>query len=530
MKKKQSQPITDEILYQMGVYFPPGISASDSFSRKIDFLEGNRIISLKKESTYKAMLPKLNMNSFLNLPFPMVDYYSISHYENIIKIIGRFIQAKLCKIKNEDSLAVQGIPFLSDLAGIYKDKLSFSFPSPREHSGAEIAEATLKTSHILRVELNGVEKIEFYGGIGSALKRKIGFYHMKRNPDYIIEIANVIDFLAHMSVCNCLHTIISEDISPLIANIFSKELDELNVNLSDHAHYTTLMQFLRDKEAVPLEFLFGKINKQNGHLPSYYYSPDYTLYPKLVYLFYQVAEVFQDVQNEFQHRESLHKKIATAYITKKNIPLSIQKAMDSSSFHNYFGYVEYDEDVDLDAVSKIEEEYRAINKQYFSDSSFMDVTLRFRKLGKHKASGLYYPSIHNLCVDIQTPSSFIHEHFHMLDEQLGDLSLEIEFDEIVKTYKAAFLREMENLDTEVKKKLNGSSKYNLKYFFRRAEIFARCGEIYFNRILKVKSSLLEPSLTYAYPESEELNRHIEKYYEQLLNELSNSAAFKRAVS
>lgn len=529
MKKKQSQPITDEILYQMGVYFPPGMPASESFSRKTDFLEGSRIISLKRESTYKAMLPKLNMHSFLNLSFPMVDYYSASDYYNIIKIIGKFIQAKLCKIKNEDSLAVQGIPFLSDLAGVYKDKLSFSFPDPREHSGAEIASATLKTTCILRVELKGPEKIEFYGGIGSTSKRKMGFYHMRRNPNYSIEIVNIIDFLAHMSVCNCLHSIISDDVSPLIANIFSKGLDELNANSSDHPYYAPLIRFLKDREAVPLEFLFGKSDRRDGRLPSYYYSPDYMLYSKLVHLFYQVADVFQDVQNEFQHRESLHKKIATAYITKKNIPLSVQKAMDSSGFHNYFGYVEYDEDVDLGAVSKIEEEYRAINKQYFSGSSFMDVTLRFRKLGKHKASGLYYPSIHNLCVDIQTPSSFIHEHFHMLDDQLGDLSLEVDFDAIVKAYKAAFLREMKSLDPAVTKKLKGSSKYNLKYFFRRAEIFARCGEIYFNRILKVKSSLLEPSLTYAYPESEELNGLIEKYYEQLLNELTNSTAFKQAV-
>ncbi len=325
MKKKQSQPITDEILYQMGVYFPPGMTASESFSRKTDFLEGNRIISLKRESTYKAMLPKLNMHSFLNLSYPMVDDYSASHYDNIVKVIGKFIQSKLCKIKNEDSLAVQGILFLSDLAGIYKDKLSFSFPSPEEHSGAEIAAATLKTSHILRVELRGHEKIEFYGGIGSNSKKKMGFYHMRRNPNYIIEIANVIDFLAHMSVCNCLYSMISEGISPLIENIFSRELDELNVNINDHTLYTPLIQFLKDKESVPLEFLFRKSNRQDGRLPSYYYSPDYKLYSKLVYLFYQVADVFQDVQNEFQHRESLHKKIATAYITKKTYPYLSRK-------------------------------------------------------------------------------------------------------------------------------------------------------------------------------------------------------------
>ncbi len=529
MKKKQSQPITDEMLYQMGVYFPPEASASESFSRKTDFLESGRIISLKRESSYKAMLPKLNMHSFLNLSFPVISYYSASHYYDIIKIIGKYIQSKLCKIKNEDSLEDQGVLFLSDLAGIYRSKLSFSFPDPKGHSGAEIASATLKTNHILRVEINGLEKIEVYGGIGSTSKRKPGFYYMRNNPNYSVEIIDINNFLAHISICSCLHSIISEDISPLITNIFSRALDELNTNSQEPSFCAPLIRFLKDKEAVPLEFLFRKSEKHKGHFPPYYYSPDYTLYSKLVYVFYQVADVFQDVQNEFQHRESLHKKIATAYITKKNIPLSIQKAMDTSGFLNYFGYVEFDEDVDLSAVSKIEEEYKAINKQYFSGSSFTDVTLRFRKLGKHKASGLYYPSIHNLCVDIQNPSSFLHEHFHMLDDQLGDLSLEVDFDGIVKAYKAAFLREMKTLDPSISKKLNGSSKYNLKYFFRRAEIFARCGEIYFNRILKVKSSLLEPTLTYAYPECKELDTLIKKYYEQLLNELANSTAFKQAV-
>lgn len=529
MKKKPRQPITDEMLYQMGVYFPAETPASESFSRKTDFLEGNRIISLKKESTYNAMLPKLNMHSFLNLSFPVIDYYSASHYYNIVKIIGKYIQSKLCKIKNEGSLEDQGIPFLFDLVGVYRDRLSFSFPDPKVHNGAEIASATLKTSHILKVEVKGAEKVEVYGGIGFTSKRKPGFYHMNSNPNYNIEIVNISFLLALISVCSCLHSIISEDISPLITSIFSRELDELNASKHDYPAYDSLINFLKNKEAVPLEFLFRKLANPGEHLPPYCFSPDYTLYYKLVHVFYQIADVFQDVQNEFHHRESLHKKIATAYITKKNIPLSIQKAMDSSGFLNYFGYVEFDEDVDLSAVSKIEEEYKALNKQYFSSLSFTDVTLRFRKLGKHKATGLYYPSIHNLCVDIQNPSSFIHEHFHMLDDQLGDLSLEVDFDAIVKAYKAAFLREMKNIDPAIRKKLNGSSKYNLKYFFRRAEIFARCGEIYFNRILKVKSSLLEPSLTYAYPECEELNTLIETYYEQLLNELANSTAFKQAI-
>lgn len=122
------------------------------------------------------------------------------------------------------------------------------------------------------------------------------------------------------------------------------------------------------------------------------------------------------------------------------------------------------------------------------------------RLGKHKASGLYYPSLHTLCVDIRCPSSFVHEYFHMIDDQLGDLSLEVAFNRITVLYKEAFLRHMERLDESIKGTLNGKSKYNLQYFFRRAEIFARCGEIYFSSLLKVESSLIKPDLAYAYPE------------------------------
>lgn len=531
MKKKPSQIplISDEILYQLGVYFPPEQTGSDSFSRQTDFLEGRRIITLKKESTYNTLLPKLNKHSFLNLSYPMIDCYCASDYRKIIKVIEKFIQTKLCKMKNEDSLNTQGILFLSNLAGIYEDQISFSFPDAKNDLGAAVAEATLRDGQILRIALKGMEEKVFYGGIGTSKKAKYGFYHLRSNPNDNVLLVNIYNFLAHVSVCNCLYSVISDDVSPLITNIFSRALNKLYDDFHGNSYYDPLIQFLKDKMPMPLEFLFGTFNEVYKHLPSYYYEPDNMLSFKLVHVFYQVADVFQDIQNECRHREDLHKKIATAYITKKNIPLGIQKAMDSSSFLKYFGYVEYDEDVDLEAVSKIEEEYKAINRQFFSTARFPQVTLRFRKLGKHKASGLYFPSIHNLCVDIQNPSSFIHEHFHMLDDQLGDLSLEVDFDDIVAVYKSAFLKEMKNLDTAVTKKLNGSSKYNLRYFFRRAEIFARCGEIYFSRILKVKSSLVEPTLQYAYPESEELDILIEKYYEQLLKELSDSTAFEQAV-
>lgn len=232
----------------------------------------------------------------------------------------------------------------------------------------------------------------------------------------------------------------------------------------------------------------------------------------------KVLEIYNDICFEQRHRSEIGRSIATAYITKKNIPQSVQDVMEKTSFIKYFKFVEFDEEVDLASVKAIEREFELLNSAYFSGRSFKEVTLRFRKLGKHKASGLYYPTLHTLCVDIRCPSSFIHEYFHMIDDQLGDLSLEVTFNQLVILYKEAFLQQMDVLDENIKNTLNGKSKYNLAYFFRRAEIFARCGEIYFTRIIKVESSLIKPDLTYAYPESEELDKKIKDYYELLLTE------------
>lgn len=47
---------------------------------------------------------------------------------------------------------------------------------------------------------------------------------------------------------------------------------------------------------------------------------------------------------------------------------------------------------------------------------------KVRKLGNHKALGLYYPEAKVLVVDVDSPSSFIHEYGHLLDYKFGKVS------------------------------------------------------------------------------------------------------------
>lgn len=501
-KKKTFIQVPDDILSALGVYVP---LLMEEYLSETDILNGNRIVTLKKEHTYQKLYPKINMYDLLKLRYPTVPDCSYTQCDAILKTLRNFIMNNLNCFLKEDSLNTKGILFLSQLVAPYTKQLYFSFPESTDSSASFVASNVFKQQKIIQINMNLPDYKDpfiFFGTIGSNRKRKQGRYYLKKNPEEFAIIIDIGNFLAYVAIHACLHILQKENISPLITEIF---------RTADYG-----CEFVSEEEPIPLSLLFTECVDTTGFIYLFFTAKPIEL--SIVHIFYQLHELYEDISCEHEHRERLHQKIATAYITKKNIPSYIEDAMSKSAFLKYFGYVEYDEEVDLDSISKIEEEFIRLSKTYFSDASWPDVSLRFRKLGKHKASGLYFPSLHTLCVDIRSPASFIHEYFHMLDDQLGDISLSVSFSSIVTEYKNAFLKALPGMNPTSVKKLRGNTKYNMSYFFRRAEIFARCGEIYFNRILNVKTSLLEPDLTYAYPQSDLLDILIKNYYQRLLEE------------
>lgn len=520
-QKKYVFQVPDDVLSALGLYVPFSFKELE----KRDLQNGRRIITLKRESTYQKLYPKLSAFHLLRLRYPiMAEPFSFQE-QNMIKVIKKFITKKLKQFLKEGSLHTQGIPFLSQLSGVYTESLHFSFPDNAETVSSRIASCVLKDRKLIQLDVklpNLDAPLTFFDAIDSNRIVKGGIYHLKGHSDQRIHITDIGALFSHIAMYACLYSIQKENVSPLISDIFLSQKTKCERNGFEPS-LASFYDFVSTGIVLPLELLFTEYNLPDN-TKCYYFSPG-IIEDKLIHIFYQVHNIYQDIACEHEHRQR-HQKIATAYITKKNIPAYIDNAMKNSKFLKYFGYVEYDEEVDLEAVSRIEDEFRRLNEQYFLGISFPDVCLRFRKLGKHKASGLYFPGFHTLCVDIRSPSSFIHEYFHMLDDQLGDLSLDVSFVEIVEEYKHAFLDSLPSLDSATVKKLHGNTKYNLRYFFRRAEIFARCGEIYFNRILKVKTSLLEPDLTFAYPKTQHLDDLIQNYYHVLLEEILST---KQAV-
>ena len=122
-----------------------------------------------------------------------------------------------------------------------------------------------------------------------------------------------------------------------------------------------------------------------------------------------------------------------------------------------------------------------------------------------------------------------HEHFHLIDDLMGDLSSQISFIDISDRYQSVLIKTIENDESNGIIHFSKTGKYNLKYYLKKCEIFARCGEIYLFRIKKVKSSLLkqDSKQSFAYPNDSILNKMIEDYYSKLLTKIKNMQKVKK---
>ena len=238
----------------------------------------------------------------------------------------------------------------------------------------------------------------------------------------------------------------------------------------------------------------------------------------------------QAIKNYEDNIKSLSSSYATSYMTKKNITKKIQGFMDNNNFLKMFGYVEADVDCDLDKLYQRETEFVELSK-VLPMPVVSDHSLRFRKLGKLRAAGVFYPTFNTLCVDIDNVSSFVHEMFHMIDFSNGILSLSNEFNEIAELYKNITKAKIDSLeeDNPIRSKWNSKGKYNKSYYLDKAEIFARTGELYVLEILKIESSfskekagLLNRDMNQIiYPTDESILKLIEKYFNNLMDVIKN---------
>lgn len=182
--------------------------------------------------------------------------------------------------------------------------------------------------------------------------------------------------------------------------------------------------------------------------------------------------------------------IATFRTDKKYQDEELNK---STIFNQWFRKVEVDTEkyngyvFDYEKFSEVEKDFAAIYDQL--PKTLAKPELRFRKLGKHKAFGLYSPFLNIIAVDVRMTNSFVHEYGHYLDfkYQNSVLSNSSLFAPFIKMYR-------ENLSA-----LNETfcvSKKMIDYYNIPTEIFARGFELWVHANIVSDSSVIQQSECY----------------------------------
>lgn len=245
-----------------------------------------------------------------------------------------------------------------------------------------------------------------------------------------------------------------------------------------------------------------------------------------------MEEMLKESFDIYQYEErlkSISGDYARTYMTKKNIPKKTLEFMENNNFLNMFGFVEADEDCEIEKLNKLASEFEDLSKELYLPV-VKNHSLRFRKLGKIKALGVYYPGFNTLAIDLDGVSSFVHEMFHMIDFENDILSLNSKFKPLLDKYRQLMDKYVDDLGQEsptYKFWYKGKSKYARGYYASNEEAFARMGELYVTEILNLKSSFAKIDYTsdiqrIVYPKNKEFLDLIKVYYDELFIDIKNN--------
>lgn len=533
-------------------------------------ISGERILSLARQKRKRVLFKTNNLTVRLcDLNYPRLEYDINRAEQQITRTMRKTIKEHLKEIKSKECLIEKGIPFL--LSYCEEEMKDLVVPLYSCYDASLTKEVT-GSEMIIKMKIGN--KL-FFIPVSSNKRFSNTRYYYKINPSYMINICHPEDAFSYLFYIHWLNQIkreafhddsidrtikyLSRELSPVLQhfiwykqslpewfcnylidsgyNLDEKENWYIKQNMRTTAAKVTFMQMTSYADLfIIIAYAYGNkffcvedILMDDGE-NQYLGLPGYVQQYALSSLRYFIANL-QNIRAEEKYRKHIEGQVARAYTTKRNIPQYIVSKMKTSVLNEYFGFIEFDEDVDIALVDKVTEEFKKLNQRYFNGFKCKNVYLRLRKLGRHHAVGLYFPTLNTMAVDFRFPDSFVHEYYHMIDDQLGDLSLQCEFAHIVERYQYLLRKTVREEKQKGNILLPTRGKYNINYYLQKAEIFARCGEIHLFRNLNVVSSLLKPEEKsyFAYPDDSQLNELINEYYTELLTKLGTSEITIRRV-
>lgn len=137
----------------------------------------------------------------------------------------------------------------------------------------------------------------------------------------------------------------------------------------------------------------------------------------------------------------------------------------SSLFARRFAHVEIDDSVDLGQFTRLDREAAELADRGWLPTIGSANSIRFRLCGRHRAIGVYSPSLKAIAIDPRAPRSGAHEMAHAYDFEHGQLSAKPGFRPILDRQRAA-LSGMDLTDSR------------LTYWSTPTEVFARAYELH----------------------------------------------------
>lgn len=179
---------------------------------------------------------------------------------------------------------------------------------------------------------------------------------------------------------------------------------------------------------------------------------------------------------------SAQSSIATAWQDKKHPDAQHVEMAKNTSLAKVFAKVEIDNDVDAESFQRFEQAWEEAKDKLPPIPAGKEPALRIRKLGKHKATGVYFPHVNTIAIDVRDSGSFIHEYGHYVDIAVkGNASLDAQFRDVVRDYEKKL---------QVPKGTTG--KYDHSYYSTPTEVYARGFELYAHERLGIDNRLLKP--------------------------------------
>lgn len=170
--------------------------------------------------------------------------------------------------------------------------------------------------------------------------------------------------------------------------------------------------------------------------------------------------------------------VATAWQDKKNPDKVHAELARSTSMARDFAKVEIDNDVDPEQFRDFETAWEDAKTKLPPIPAGREPSLRIRYLGKHKATGVFFPHANTIAVDVRDSSSFVHEYGHYVDLVTKDnASVGRGFREVVDSYSRSV-------------KMPPGMETKSGYYSTPTEVYARGFEMYAHERLGVDNRLL----------------------------------------